>query len=223
MGKKTKDFSRNPFKSLKGFCVSAPETPVFPKERKNAAGPSASAEADDFTSFAEEMKRLGLPQPEREPDLPEVKRPEGPKGAQPPSPRTDRDLFLAALGEMDVTFTDHLPDEEEGPRAEPRRMRQLRQGRLVPEAQLDLHGFSRSDARAKALFFLENAVHHGMKTVLLVTGRGLGSAGEPVLRAEMEHLLSGEGSRLVSEWGRAPRQYGGDGALVVFLRGPRGG
>lgn len=223
MGKRSKnDISQNPFKSLKGFCVSTPES-SRPQEEKKLSAPPPKREPDDFTVFAEEMTRLGLPAPKRETGEAERKRaaaPASPPSSSPPSPRTDRELFLSALGGLDTIFSDEIPPEnEEAVRAEPRRMRQVRQGRLAPEGELDLHGLTRVEARARVLFFLENAVHHGIRTVLLVTGRGLGSTGEPVLRAEVERLLAGEGRRWVSEWGKAPRQYGGEGALVVFLRG----
>jgi DNA-nicking Smr family endonuclease len=62
-----------------------------------------------------------------------------------------------------------------------------------------------------------------MKTVLIVTGRGKSSGAEPVLRAEVERYLNHDAGAWVSEWGRAPRQYGGEGALVVFLKGSKKG
>jgi len=54
--------------------------------------------------------------------------------------------------------------------------------------------------------------------VLIVTGRGNRSDGEAVLRTEIERYLAQEAAAWVTEWGRAPARYGGEGALVVFLR-----
>ncbi len=119
---------------------------------------------------------------------------------------------------MEAVFTDELPEEVE-PSATPRRMKLLRAGKLVPEAELDLHGLDRVRAREKTRYFLEDAVYQGKRTVLLITGKGHGSAGEPVLRKEMERFLARDAGAWVSEWGDAPRRYGGEGALVVFLRG----
>ena len=98
-------------------------------------------------------------------------------------------------------------------------MRQLRKGRLRPEATLDLHGCYREEARKKVRNFLESRQRQGMKTVLIITGRGLRSKnGESVIRSDIEAYLRTRAKAWVVEWGRAPKQYGGDGALVVFLR-----
>ncbi len=198
---------------MKGFCASAPKKPLEPASQK-----PQPPEEDDATVFAREMNRLGLeaPEPRSEPveDSHGEKAPESRKSASAPS---DRELFLDALGAMETTFADEFPAEEDV-RAEPRRMRQLRRGKLAPEAHIDLHGLSRVEARQKVRYFLENAIHHGLRTVLLVTGRGKSSGNEPVVRAEIELFLNTEGKPLVSEWGRAPKAFGGDGALVVFLK-----
>jgi len=93
----------------------------------------------------------------------------------------------------------------------------VRQGKLKPEAQLDLHGQQCEEALARVGHFLENACFHQLRCVLIITGRGQHSAQGPVLRQAVEDFLSGPGEKLIAEWGRAPRQYGGEGALVVFL------
>jgi DNA-nicking Smr family endonuclease len=67
---------------------------------------------------------------------------------------------------------------------------------------------------------LEHSHHQQYKAVLLITGRGNHSAGNPVLRGEAERILRTEGRSHVAEWAQAPRQYGGAGALVVFLKEP---
>ncbi len=127
--------------------------------------------------------------------------------------------LLEQLGRLDIVFEDRHPKEEEEVVSASRRMKRLRQGRLKPEATLDLHGLDRHGARQRIRFFLEDMVWQGRKTVLIITGRGLGSGEEgPVLRSEAERFLSNEGRTWVLEWGRAPRSYGGEGALIAFLR-----
>jgi len=210
-----KDFRHDPFKRLKGFCVSPGQEVPEPVggERKTS---EAQSPIDEAALFAEEMTRLGVEHRdgdrETEREVPKVPEPEA------PPPPSDEALFLASLGQMQTVFADELP-ETEAPPAIPRPMRQLRRGGLLPEAQLDLHGLDRAAARERVRHFLDNSVHHGLKTVLIVTGRGKGSGGEPVLRNEIEHYLRGEASAWVLEWGRAPARYGGEGALVVFLKG----
>jgi DNA-nicking Smr family endonuclease len=39
-----------------------------------------------------------------------------------------------------------------------------------------------------------------------------------VLRDEAEKILEEHRKTLIAEWGRAPRQYGGEGALVIFMK-----
>jgi DNA-nicking Smr family endonuclease len=184
--------------------------------------PEAVHEEEDL--FAEEMARLGVaPRPAGDAavEKAETSSPDSRPSAVAGPPPTDRDLFLASLGEMAAVFSDEIPAEDE-PAASPRRMRQVRRGELVPEAQLDLHGLGRDDARDRVRYFLDNSVYHGRKTVLIVTGRGKGSGGEPVLRTEIERYLKYEAAAWVAEWGRAPARYGGEGALVVFLKRHKG-
>lgn len=150
--------------------------------------------------------------------------PDAAAAGQSPQPAiaTEEELFLQALTGITPVFRDELPVEVE-PQASPRRMKLVRQGKLFPEATLDLHGLTRDDARLRTRHFLDNSVHHGFKTVLLITGRGLRSPEGPVLRDELERYLSHDAAAWVVEWGRAPGNLGGDGALVVFLKGRKGG
>lgn len=218
VGKKgrKKEFQHDPFKRLKGFCVSPPPARPVPP-------PVMQPVPDEEALFADEMEKLGVARRSAGETAPEEVA-AGPTGSPPAAaapPPADRELFLASLGEMEAVFADELPAEEEPP-AVPRRMRQVRRGELVPEARLDLHGLGRDDARQRVRHFLDNAVFHGRKTVLIVTGRGKGSGGEPVLRAEIERYLKYEAAAWVAEWGRAPAPYGGEGALVVFLKRRQG-
>ncbi len=211
---KSTQMRNNPFKELKGFCVSAPEpsppvkTPPSPR----------SVAPEEPLAFAEEMARIGVrklnPQ-EREVPRPTI----APAEETLPAPVGDAELFTAALGKFDTVFTDQFPEEDEAvPTAAPRRLKLLARGKLMPEATLDLHGLGREEALARVRYFLGNAAYHGRKTLLIVTGKGLRSESEPVLRTVVEGYLTGEGRALVAEWGRAPRQFGGDGALAVFLK-----
>jgi len=205
----------NPFKTLKGFSVSAPD--ANPAEARDKPVTHSSRE-EALASFADEMIRLGVQRMAKPHGADEVRLQVVEKTAELAPPASDEELFVTELGKLDTVFADQYPDDEEPVVSAPRRMRQLRQGKLVPEATLDLHGLTRDEAREKVRYFLENAVYHGMKTVLIVTGWGRGGGGESVLRGEIEQYLAGEGRARVAEWGRAPRQHGGDGALVAFLK-----
>ena len=218
---KTKDFQNSPFKTLKGVAVAA-EKDSADKNPAPLPTPEPVAE-DDAAAFEREMALLGVDpreqdefQREVEPVVTDISDEKSEKAIE----LTDDELFLDSLGKMDSVFCDEIPQDEEVA-ATPRRMRQLRQGKLAPEAKLDLHGLTRKEAREKVRFFLEDATFQGLKTVLIITGRGKSSSDGPVLRQFMEHYLSSDARAWVVEWGRAPARYGGEGALVVFLKGRR--
>ncbi|MGE4544876.1 MAG: Smr/MutS family protein [Pedobacter sp.] len=215
--KSTREFKESPFKTLKGLVLSGQATSSVKKIEKK---PEVEEEVDDSSLFEREMTMLNVEKrhgSEVGRPLPPESQESEPTPVHNPTPVTDQELFLSALGSMDSVFRDELPQEEE-PHASPRRMKQLRQGKLAPEAQLDLHGATREEARQKVGYFLEDCVYQGYKTVLVITGRGKGSLEGPVLRDDMEKYLSHDASAWVVEWGRAPARYGGDGALVVYLR-----
>ncbi len=219
----TKNFQNSPFKGLKGIAVAADNVSVD----KNPA-PLPTSEPlveDDAAAFEREMALLGVnprTQDDRQREVEPVVADLAVEKDEKTVELTDDELFLDSLGQMDSVFRDEIPQGEEVAAA-PRRMRQLRQGKLAPEAKLDLHGLNRQEARDKVRFFLEDATFHGLKTVLIITGRGKGSSDGPVLRQFMESYLSREARAWVVEWGRAPARYGGEGALVVFLKGRRQG
>ncbi len=224
-----KEFAHNPFRDLKGLPVSSAPEPV----KRPAPSPTPTAPPapiDDGELFVAEMKQLGVEKRSLG-DLPEKPLPapgEYPpaKTKSPAKPQTPEDEFLVAVGRLDVTFSDEYPGPEaeaDLPRPAPRRMRQLRRGQLVPEEELDLHGLHREQALEKVGWFLQNSVHQGRRTVLIVTGRGQHSAEGPVLREAVGRFLRENRDGLVLEWGVAPPRYGGAGALVVFLRATSGG
>lgn len=205
------EFDNNPFKTLKGFAASETQETDEPKPENT---PVATSHAE--TSFEKEMDSLGVQPLVRDAESEPPPTPNHPPAA-PLEPQTDEQLFLASLGEIDVCFSDSLPDEPVV--AQPRRMKKLRQGRLKPEASLDLHGLQRHEVGEKLEYFLRKARHNNWQTLLIVTGRGLHSVeGLPILRNEVERLLRETTKERIAEWGRAPRQYGGDGAIVIFLR-----
>ncbi len=212
-----KNFNTSPFRSLKGLCVEASPQSASPRRQKVPKAPLA-ADADQFDR---EMELLGV-RPLEARSRPCAEFPSAPL-PEPTKERcgSDEDVFLAALGEMDAHFHDDY-DHETGNEAQdpqqPRRMRKVRRGQLLPEAQLDLHGLGRETARQKVEYFIDNAIFHGLRIVLIITGRGNHSENKPVLRTSIENYLTEEASEKVIEWGRAPQRLGGEGALVVFLR-----
>mgnify|MGYP001819133705 FL=1 len=217
-----KDFSNNPFKSLKGLSAFEEQNGKSScnETAQRDSVPVRAGDDEEPGSFAEEMAFLGVKQlkDDQQESITNVEVSEdsvttsGSGGDE-----NDTEVFLDAIGNMEKVFKDECSGDMPEKHALPRRMKQVERGQLIPEDQLDLHGLTVDEAKAKVLFFLQNAIYQGFCTVLLITGRGLHSASGPVLRNAMEKILS-ENNEQVVEWGMAPRRYGGEGALVVFLR-----
>jgi DNA-nicking Smr family endonuclease len=96
-------------------------------------------------------------------------------------------------------------------------LRKLRRGVWVTQAQLDLHGLRREEAREQLQSFLRDAARSGWRCVRIVHGKGNGSPGrESVLKAKVKGWLV---QRLdVLAFVQARAADGGHGALLVLLR-----
>jgi DNA-nicking Smr family endonuclease len=96
-------------------------------------------------------------------------------------------------------------------------LRKLRRGNWVIQAQLDLHGMRREEAREALAEFLRNAVKRGMRCVRVIHGKGLGSVNkEPVLKSKVRSWLVQKDE--VIAFCQARAADGGAGALVVLLK-----
>jgi len=96
-------------------------------------------------------------------------------------------------------------------------LRKLRRGHWVVQAELDLHGMNRYDARqAVAAFLGENLSGH-RRCIRIIHGKGLGSRQrEPVLKGLLRKWLARAD---VLAFSQAPANQGGSGAVLVLLRG----
>jgi DNA-nicking Smr family endonuclease len=99
----------------------------------------------------------------------------------------------------------------------PEVVRKLRRGVWAIQAQLDLHGLRRDEARERLAEFLREAVRAGLRCVRVVHGKGNGSPGrEPVLKGKVRSWLVQKNEVIAFTQARA--QDGGHGALLVLLR-----
>lgn len=97
-------------------------------------------------------------------------------------------------------------------------VRKLRRGHWVIQAELDLHGMRRDDARNNLGMFLRSAGKRGIRCVRIIHGKGLGSYNkEPVLKGMVYRWLVQKEEVIAFCVARAAD--GGAGALVVLLRG----
>ena len=96
-------------------------------------------------------------------------------------------------------------------------LRDLRAGRWVSQAQLDLHGMNREQARAAMSAFIASALLQGHRCVRIIHGKGLRSPGrEPVLKELVRNWLANRKEVLAYAQTRASE--GGGGAVSVLLK-----
>jgi DNA-nicking Smr family endonuclease len=90
-------------------------------------------------------------------------------------------------------------------------LRKMRRGHWIVEANLDLHGLTRSEAAASVTDFLHHCTSQRLRCVRIVHGKGLG-----VLKAKLRKWLPMKDEVLA--FTQAPRTQGGSGALLVLLK-----
>lgn len=146
-----------------------------------------------------------------DPPVPMPKAPPPPMSGQKPMdpflppwrPRDDRSgPRIAAAGELD----------------EPTR-RKITKGRLPLEGRVDLHGLTQDEALALLRGFLATARHRGLRTVIVITGKGSSPASDGILKRMVPvWLRQGELGEHVTGLAEADRIHGGEGALYVRLK-----
>lgn len=95
----------------------------------------------------------------------------------------------------------------------------LKRGRLAVEARLDLHGMGQADAHRALNRFIQSSYDQGLRTVLVITGKGLFSQGRGVLRDRLGDWLNmGPLRHKVLSYVPAQPKHGGGGAFYVLLR-----
>lgn len=94
------------------------------------------------------------------------------------------------------------------------------------EQRLDLHGLTLKKAYQELSIFLWTASRHGVRTVLIITGKGRGSRAcqetntpRMTLKEALPCWLQEPPLHsLVGSWSPAPHEQGGEGAFLIFLR-----
>ncbi len=97
-------------------------------------------------------------------------------------------------------------------------LNRLRRGQWTIQAELDLHGQRRDEAREALAAFIRQAQANVHRCLRVVHGKGHGSPGrEPVLKVRVLRWLAQ--SQAVVAFTQASAPQGGAGALIVLLRG----
>jgi DNA-nicking Smr family endonuclease len=101
-------------------------------------------------------------------------------------------------------------------------VKKLRRGTWIVQAQLDLHGMRREEAREALQTFIREAGKRGLRCVRVIHGKGLGSVGkEPVLKGKVRAWLVQKEE--VIAFCQARPHDGGAGAVLVLLQPQQAG
>lgn len=102
----------------------------------------------------------------------------------------------------------------------------MKRGKLRPEAKIDLHGMTLSQAHPALIRFILDQHARDRRLVLVITGKGRGGdeAGplptrKGILKQQVPHWLSGAAlAPAVLQVSEAHLKHGGQGAYYVYLR-----
>lgn len=104
--------------------------------------------------------------------------------------------------------------------------RRMSQGKLAPQARIDLHGMTLAVAQPALTRFVLNSQASGLRLVLVITGKGREGGPDaplPVRPGALRHnvpiwLQMAPLNQLVLQVRPAHRRHGGEGAYYVYLR-----
>ncbi len=209
------EFNNNPFKSLKSVKSAFGST----TSRKAPVPPRKEKKEDDADLFMRAVAgaRAIHPDPETRAEEKKIRI----TAAACSEDRDEQQLFLQAMQKIGTKLREPQPDDdvEEAPRRfASGRMKQLKRGVIRIREELDLHGHIRDEALVKLEHFIASAYSRGRKAVLVITGKGINSPDGPVLQGAVAAWLREKGKGIVVEFAAAPRDMGGSGAFVVFLK-----
>lgn len=102
----------------------------------------------------------------------------------------------------------------------------MSRGKLAPEARIDLHGLTLAEAHPELIHFILGAHSHGLRLVLVITGKGKAKEDHgPIpqrigaLRHQVPHWLRlSPLAPVVLQVTEAHLRHGGAGAYYVYLR-----
>lgn len=219
-----KEFQTNPFSMLKSIAKDVVTPAMVPdKPEKPAAAIKNETPEDGFNLFIQavaDVKPIHSQKSKAAPD--KLSRQNNPKNADlsPPPDEQAGHIFIQEISrlKLDKKFADCIADDGELQPLSNNRLRQVKRGIVAVDYQLDLHGLNREEALSALPRFLQLASRKGQKAVLVITGKGKHSEDEPVLNQAVASWLRDAGRELIVEYAPAPREMGGSGAYVVFLR-----
>ncbi len=216
-----RDVSTGPSKRKSAKGGTSPEDLALWRHTASSVTPLKKAKARvPDVGPPDEMKPKSEPSPIRVPPLP--KPGAGPNAARtPPPPQRQRAPLPKAPPPLVAI--------------ERRTARRIARGHVEIDARLDLHGLTQANAERRLRTFLLRARADGLRTVLVITGKGAerdtdgghnasGRTERGVLRRSVPLWLEAPELRdCVAGIAPAHVRHGGSGALYIHLRKMRGG
>ena len=147
-----------------------------------------------------------------------------PSPSVPPLPRhlllDERDVVLASMADP-IHWDEDAEHEADASYVRPGlsrlALRRLRRGEWHTQAELDLHGLTKLEAKQELAEFLLACKRRGIRCVRIIHGKGLRSRNrEPVLKQHVRHWLTQRDEVLA--YVQARPVDGGGGAVVVLLK-----
>lgn len=157
-----------------------------------------------------ETPPVALPDDDAEPDPPDID--------DYPSPR------LAPMRESERRVAKLQGELSHGTTAgiDKRTAERFKKGEMEVQGRLDLHGMTREAAHGALRRFLADCAARQRRFVIVVTGKGLRSEGNGILRSEVPRWLNEPELRtLILSFTYAQPRDGGQGALYVLLKRDR--
>lgn len=212
---KKSNFTNRPLSKLKKLKPSSPARRTREKPRDE------STPEDDNQLFTEAMSGV-MPIGTHDESLP----PEPRIKTSPTSEEQEEAEVMQVLRDLvegEAPLSIHQTDEAiEGAVAglDPRILGKLRRGEFSVQDHLDLHGYTREEARAKVESFLLDGIARGKRCVLIIHGRGHGSKDHiPVLKNALKSWLERRALRKkILAFSTARAFDGGAGAVYVLLK-----
>ena len=89
--------------------------------------------------------------------------------------------------------------------------------KIRPEGVLDLHGYRLHNARIALQKYILNAYEKNVRNILIITGKGYNNKG--ILKKEVPLWLKDQNLiSLLVNFEIAPKEFGGEGALLVKIK-----
>jgi DNA-nicking Smr family endonuclease len=96
-----------------------------------------------------------------------------------------------------------------------KQQKKIRQGSMLVDGHLDLHGCNQQQATKGLFQFVEHALSVSFQFLIVVHGKGSRSEHQSVLKPLVHHWLAQQ--KMVLAWCPAQPKHGGSGASYVYL------